>query len=89
EHTFLSAILYFGLLVSSAFGRLIAAGVLAYMDEAMGVQPWRWPLHFHSRSERSNSWNMQGFMKRQPHNTRWTSSAERRLAQMRLAEDVG
>ena len=25
----------------------------------------------------------------QPHNTRWLSSAERRLAQVRLAEDTG
>lgn len=26
---------------------------------------------------------------RQPHNTRWMNKAERRLAQVRLAEDVG
>ncbi|KAJ6622563.1 MFS general substrate transporter [Mycena sp. CBHHK59/15] len=37
-----SAILYTGLLLSNAFGALIAAGILAHMEGKRGIRAWRW-----------------------------------------------
>ncbi|KAG1740864.1 major facilitator superfamily domain-containing protein, partial [Suillus paluster] len=62
-----SAWFYVGLLISNAFGSLIAAGILANMQGKLGLSAWRCV----------------------PHNTRWLNAAERRLAQVRLAEDAG
>ncbi|KAF9465317.1 MFS general substrate transporter [Collybia nuda] len=42
ELAFRSAILYAGLLISNAFGALIAAGILANMEGKRGIRAWRW-----------------------------------------------
>ncbi|KAF7298654.1 Tartrate transporter [Mycena indigotica] len=42
ELAFRSAILYSGLLISNAFGALIAAGILGGMEGVRGVRAWRW-----------------------------------------------
>ncbi|KAG1781867.1 major facilitator superfamily domain-containing protein [Suillus placidus] len=61
---------YCGLLISNAFGSLIAAGILAKMQGGAVT------MFF-------------GFLTMWPHNTRWLNAAERRLGQVRLAEDAG
>ncbi|EIW80769.1 MFS general substrate transporter [Coniophora puteana RWD-64-598 SS2] len=42
ELAFRAAVLYVGLLVSNAFGSLIAAGILANMQGTLGIAAWRW-----------------------------------------------
>ncbi|ETW74941.1 major facilitator superfamily, partial [Heterobasidion irregulare TC 32-1] len=51
ELAFRSAILYGGLLISNAFGSLIAAGILSGisgMDGRLGIRAWRWSVLLHS-----------------------------------------
>ncbi|QRV97946.1 transport protein [Ceratobasidium sp. AG-Ba] len=83
-----SALLYFGLLVSNAFGSLLAAGILGGMQGKRGIAAWRW-LFFIEGSITVfvgilSMWLLPDF----PHNTRWLSETERQLAQARLAEDA-
>ena len=52
--------------------------------------PFRWLLpDFVSVDKRSGIGLLTDALRCQPHNTRWMSPAERRLVQVRLAEDVG
>ncbi|PPQ83616.1 hypothetical protein CVT25_006301 [Psilocybe cyanescens] len=44
ELAFRSAFLYVGLLISNAFGTLLAAGILANMEGKRGIRAWRWWL---------------------------------------------
>jgi MFS family permease len=84
-----SAILYVGLLISNAFGSLIAAGILQNMQGKLGIAAWRWLFYIEGAITMCigllSMWLLPDF----PHNTRWLSPAERRLVQVRLAEDVG
>ncbi|KXN84326.1 hypothetical protein AN958_12741 [Leucoagaricus sp. SymC.cos] len=103
ELAFRSAILYSGLLLSNAFGALIAAGILANMEGRRGIRAWRCLVIdaiFLTRAiERlfyiegaitifiglQTMWLLPDY----PHNTRWLSKPELRLAQARLSEDAG
>ncbi|EKM53442.1 uncharacterized protein PHACADRAFT_211138 [Phanerochaete carnosa HHB-10118-sp] len=84
-----SALLYCGLLISNAFGSLIAAGILANMEGKLGIRAWRWLFYIEGAITVLIGllaiWTLPDY----PHNTRWLSKAERRLAQVRLAEDTG
>ncbi|KAK0450164.1 MFS general substrate transporter [Armillaria borealis] len=51
ELAFRSAILFSGLLISNAFGSLMAAGILGGMEGVRGIRAWRW-LHEHPRNTR-------------------------------------
>lgn len=42
ELAFRTALLYCGSLVSGAFSGLIAAGITADLDGALGISAWRW-----------------------------------------------
>ncbi|KAF8887156.1 major facilitator superfamily domain-containing protein [Infundibulicybe gibba] len=42
ELAFRSAILYAGLMISNAFGALMAAGILSNMEGKRGIRAWRW-----------------------------------------------
>ncbi|KAK0193761.1 MFS transporter [Armillaria mellea] len=42
ELAFRSAILFSGLLISNAFGSLMAAGILGEMEGVRGIRAWRW-----------------------------------------------
>ncbi|KAJ7504957.1 MFS general substrate transporter [Mycena galericulata] len=42
ELAFRAAIFYSGQIISSAFGALIAAGILANMEGKLGIRAWRW-----------------------------------------------
>ncbi|KAJ7485985.1 MFS general substrate transporter [Mycena galericulata] len=85
ELAFRSAILYTGLLISNAFGALIAAGILGHMDGKRGIRAWRW-LFFIEGSITITIGIVSMFV---PSNTRWVVGDQRRLAQARLAEDAG
>ncbi|KAJ7719598.1 major facilitator superfamily domain-containing protein [Mycena metata] len=84
ELAFRSAILYVGLLISNAFGALIAAGILA-----------NGRLFFIEMGAPGLCLNLPvthlciHLLFRQPNNTRWILGDERRLAQARLADDAG
>ncbi|CAL1711297.1 unnamed protein product [Somion occarium] len=89
ELAFRSAILYGGLLVSNAFGSLIAAGVLAHMEGKRGIRAWRWLFYIEGAITICIGLLAIYLLPDYPHNTRWLSPAQRRLAQVRLAEDAG
>ncbi|KAI0036163.1 MFS general substrate transporter [Vararia minispora EC-137] len=84
-----SAILYGGLLISNAFGSLMAAGILSGMEGALGIRAWRWLFYIEGAITMTIGFITMYLLPDYPHNTRWLSAAERRLAQVRLAEDAG
>ncbi|KAJ6559076.1 MFS general substrate transporter [Mycena vulgaris] len=89
ELAFRSAILYTGLLISNAFGALMAAGILAHMDGKRGIRAWRWLFFIEGSITIAlgifSLWALPDY----PNNTRWIVGDQRRLAQARLAEDAG
>ncbi|KAJ6508630.1 major facilitator superfamily domain-containing protein [Mycena sanguinolenta] len=89
ELAFRSAILYSGLLVSNAFGALIAAGILGNMNGKRGIQGWRWLFFIEGSITITvgilSIWALPDY----PGNTNWVVGDQRRLAQARLAEDAG
>ncbi|KAH7904472.1 major facilitator superfamily domain-containing protein [Hygrophoropsis aurantiaca] len=89
ELAFRSAILYAGLLVSNAFGSLIAAGILGNMDGKMGIAAWRWLFYIEGAITMFIGFQAMWLLPDYPNNTRWLNAAERHLAQVRLAEDAG
>ncbi|KAH7926979.1 MFS general substrate transporter [Leucogyrophana mollusca] len=89
ELAFRSAILYAGLLVSNAFGSLIAAGILGNMDGKLGIAAWRWLFYIEGAITMFIGFQAMWLLPDYPDNTRWLSPAERHLAQVRLAEDAG
>ncbi|KAI0759993.1 MFS general substrate transporter [Trametes elegans] len=89
ELAFRSAILYGGLLISNAFGSLMAAGILSHMEGKMGIRAWRWLFYIEGAITVAIGILAIFLLPDYPHNTRWLSPAQRRLAQVRLAEDAG
>ncbi|EGO00927.1 hypothetical protein SERLA73DRAFT_167140 [Serpula lacrymans var. lacrymans S7.3] len=89
ELAFRSAILYGGLLISNAFGSLIAAGILSNMQGKLGIAAWRWLFYIEGAITMFIGFQVMWLLPDYPTNTRWLSPAERRLAQVRLAEDAG
>ncbi|KAL5521338.1 hypothetical protein ACEPAG_9262 [Sanghuangporus baumii] len=89
ELAFRSSILYAGLLISNAFGSLLAAGILSGMDGKSGIRGWRWLFIIEGAFTVCIGllamWSLPDY----PADTRWLSAEEMRLAQARLAEDVG
>ncbi|PAV24167.1 MFS general substrate transporter [Pyrrhoderma noxium] len=89
ELAFRSAILYGGLLISNAFGSLLAAGILAGMEGKRGIRGWRWLFIIEGVVTICvgllSMWALPDY----PDNTRWLSKKECRLARARLAEDAG
>ncbi|KAJ8591075.1 MFS general substrate transporter [Rhizopogon salebrosus TDB-379] len=89
ELAFRSAILYCGLLMSNAFGSLIAAGILGNMQGKLGIAAWRWLFYIEGAITIFIGFQAMWLLPDYPNNTRWLTPAERRLAQVRLAEDAG
>ncbi|KAG1900982.1 major facilitator superfamily domain-containing protein [Suillus fuscotomentosus] len=84
-----SAWFYCGLLISNAFGSLIAAGILGKMQGVLGLSAWRWLFYIEGAITMSFGFLTMWLLPDFPHNTRWLNAAERRLGQVRLAEDAG
>jgi len=89
ELAFRSAFLYAGLLISNAFGSLMAAGILANMEGIRGIRAWRWLFFIEGAITIFVGFNSMWLLPDYPHNTRWLSPFELRLAQVRLSEDAG
>lgn len=89
ELAFRSAILYGGLLTSNAFGALMAAGILANMEGKRGIRAWRWLFFVEGAITIFVGFASMWLLPDYPHNTRWLTAEERRLAQARLSEDAG
>ncbi|THU91332.1 MFS general substrate transporter, partial [Dendrothele bispora CBS 962.96] len=89
ELAFRSCILYGGLLISNAFGALMAAGILHGLEGARGIRGWRWLFYIEGAITIFIGLNSMWLLPDYPHNTRWISPFERQLAQARLAEDAG
>ncbi|PPR01382.1 hypothetical protein CVT24_006220 [Panaeolus cyanescens] len=89
ELAFRSAFLYAGLLISNAFGTLMAAGILANMEDKRGIRAWRWLFFIEGALTIFIGLNAMWLLPDYPHNTRWLSPAELHLAQVRLSEDAG
>ncbi|KAI0741207.1 MFS general substrate transporter [Earliella scabrosa] len=89
ELAFRSAIIYGGLLTSNAFGSLMAAGILSRMEGKLGIRAWRWLFYIEGAITIVIGLLAIYLLPDYPHNTRWLNPAQRRLAQVRLAEDAG
>ncbi|KAI0753065.1 MFS general substrate transporter [Daedaleopsis nitida] len=83
------AILYGGFQFAISFGSLMAAGILSGMEGKMGLRAWRWLFYIEGAVTIAIGLLALSLLPDYPHNTRWLSPAERRLAQVRLAEDAG
>ncbi|KAF9565579.1 MFS general substrate transporter [Agrocybe pediades] len=84
-----SAILYTGFITSNAFGSLMAAGILSGMEGKLGIRAWRWLFYIEGAITIFIGLNAMWLLSDYPHNTRWLSVAERRLACARIAGDAG
>ncbi|KAI5120277.1 hypothetical protein M0805_005334 [Coniferiporia weirii] len=89
ELAFRSSFLLTGLSIANAFGSLMAAGVLSNMEGKRGIRGWRWLFFIEGAITISVGFLSMWTLPDSPANTRWLSSSERHLAQIRLAEDVG
>ena len=69
--------------------KLIAAGILANMQGALGIAAWRWLFYIEGAITMFVGFQAMWLLPDYPNNTRWLSKRERRLAQVRLAEDAG
>ncbi|KAG9086650.1 hypothetical protein FRC06_002995 [Ceratobasidium sp. 370] len=88
ELAFRSALLYFGLLISNAFGSLMAAGILSGMQGKRGIAAWRWLFYIEGTITIAIGFLSMWILPDYPRNTRWIRGTQRRLAQARLAEDA-
>ncbi|KAI5120275.1 hypothetical protein M0805_005332 [Coniferiporia weirii] len=89
ELAFRASILFAGLLIANAFGSLMAAGILSNMEGKRGIRGWRWLFFIEGAITISVGFLSMWALPDCPANTRWLSSSERHLAQVRLAEDAG
>ncbi|KAF8971123.1 MFS general substrate transporter [Flammula alnicola] len=76
ELAFRSAFLYAGLLISNAFGTLMAAGILANMEGKRGIRAWRWLFFIEGAITICVGFNSMWLLPDYPHNTRWMSASE-------------
>ncbi|KAG9101248.1 hypothetical protein FS749_008921 [Ceratobasidium sp. UAMH 11750] len=84
-----TAILYCGNLSSNAFGGLLAAGILDGMQGKLGHAAWRWLFYIEGALTMAVAVAAIFILPDFPTTTRWLSPEERRLAEVRMAEDVG
>lgn len=89
ELAFRSAILFAGLLLSNAFGSLLAAGILTNLEGKRGIRAWRWLFFIEGAITIFIGFISMWTLPDYPHNTRWLNADECRLGQARLSEDVG
>jgi len=84
-----TAILYCGNLASNAFGNLIAAAILGNLEGKLGHAAWRWLFYIEGALTMSTALIALFILPDFPSTTTWLSPLERRLAEVRMAEDVG
>ncbi|KAI6142747.1 major facilitator superfamily domain-containing protein [Pisolithus tinctorius] len=84
-----SALLLSGSMMALAFGGLLAAAVLATLQDKFHLAAWRWLFFMEGTATVLVGILSMWLLPDYPHNTRWLNAEERRLAQLRLAKDVG
>jgi len=84
-----TCILYCGSLISNAFGSLLAAGILDGMQGKLGHAAWRWLFFIEGALTIFVALCAIFILPDFPSNTKWLSPQERRLAELRMAEEVG
>ncbi|KAI3326117.1 MFS general substrate transporter [Xylariaceae sp. AK1471] len=84
-----TALLYSGALISGAFSGLIAAGIKANLDGAMGYGAWQWLFIIEGAITVAVAFVAIPILPNFPRTTKWLSEEERALAIWRLEEDVG
>lgn len=67
----------------------MAAGILSNMEGDLGIRAWRWLFYIEGAITICIGCLIVWVLPDYPHNTRWLTAAERRLAQVRLSEDAG
>ncbi|KAG2101764.1 major facilitator superfamily domain-containing protein [Suillus cothurnatus] len=82
-------ILSCGNIISSAFGALIASGILNDMNDKLGHAAWRWLFYIEGALTVFVAIVAVFVLPDFPTNTKWLSDDERRLALKRMEEDVG
>ncbi|KAH7915561.1 major facilitator superfamily domain-containing protein [Hygrophoropsis aurantiaca] len=88
EVGFRTALLYCGNIISNAFGALIASGILNDMQGKLGDAAWRWLFYIEGSLTVVVAICAIFILPDFPHNTRWLSDQERRLAIKRMEEDA-
>ncbi|CAG9982302.1 unnamed protein product [Clonostachys byssicola] len=81
------AVFYLGYTLASAFGGLMAAGILSGMDGLGGYAAWRWIFILEGALTVVIGIPAFFLLPNYPNNTRWLSAEESALAQYRLARD--
>lgn len=84
-----NAILFCGVLLSNAFSGLIGAGILSNMQNALGHAAWRWLFWIEGAITMFIAVCSAFILPDLPHNARGFTEEERRIAQLRMIEDVG
>lgn len=81
--------MFCGNLISNAFGALIAAGILANMEGALGHRAWQWLFFIEGALTMGVAAITPFVLPDFPHNSRGFSAEELQVAQLRLQEDAG
>ncbi|KAI6142740.1 major facilitator superfamily domain-containing protein [Pisolithus tinctorius] len=76
-------------MIALAFGGFLAAAVLSTMEDKFSIAAWRWLFFIEGLVTINVGILSMWLLPDYPHNTRWLNLEERRLAQLRLAKDVG
>jgi MFS family permease len=84
-----TAILYVGNLTSNGLGGLLAAGILNGMQGKLGQAAWRWLFYIEGALTIAVAVIAVFILPDFPRTTKWLTDEERRLAEIRMAEDVG
>ena len=89
ELTKRNAILFCGNLISNAFSALLGAGILSNMQGVLGHAAWRWLFWIEGAITMAIAIFAAFILPDLPHNARGFTDDERRVAQLRMIEDVG
>lgn len=89
ELTKRNAILFCGNLISNAFSALLGAGILSNMQGVLGHAAWRWLFWIEGAITMAIAISAAFILPDLPHNSRGFTDEERRVAQLRMIEDVG
>lgn len=82
-------ILNLGNLAAQAFGGLIAAGILANMEDKVGIRAWRWLFIIEGALTVALGIGAVFILPDYPHTTAWITERERFIAERRLTLDIG
>ena len=83
------ALLYCGNIISSAFGALMASGIINGMDGKLVSAAWRWLFYIEGALTVFVAVCAMFILPDFPDTTRWLTDEERRLALRRMEDDAG